>query len=1304
MNKINYLQLFCFLFISAAVLAQRSDDELSRDSVIGWQYVINPPKPNTIYKPVKSQYANGAVYSSAQQLASDKLYYWIQQSYLPKGLVIRTVAKNDERWTLYPNGPLKSYGIDLLGYTARFANGKIDLHCCEQGQRLTAGFNDFPGRYVKGFNPGGLYFFAEQASLSTGDDDAKLASEGIDKKIQPDLYNYRTYLDHYHDGGKQMFKIGVVVPKNGNWPFTPVLVKDAVAFINQQMATYPGIMQKNPYSQKEVQNAIERLKPYYNEVVKLKSNINFSNSIKDDNDHYLLDPRDIINGNPVNKSFPEYSILVSTTQQTIDQTKTDDPLWVYFNLAPFSGSIAENPAKFDTKFGTGIPHMVYSMLNSFNYDFVAKWLAAQPAERKTMAYTPKKTPAKFSENNIQSAVTVSATAAAKNKDPYTILYEDFDGYPSGTLSTFNWHTAGYGFANSSLSNVNGQNGKWVTIPEKFTFYPDLPGPLPQKFTISYDVYFGEGITNKRVKHYFRLDAYDPKSKYPQPMSIASGVDKGIDFAIAMSGETTTESKFNEGDYKELYKDISITAFKEKDIAHVTVSVNGTAVAISVNGKEIIRNDNARPVDQAYKRCGWYCGDPGMYLSNIYIKSSSPVQSNQAQDPKFAGVVKNKTSTTPDVPSFETSDYVLKPLAKLDKVQPIAYPPGYKSKIPSPIQSSNTSVPSLPAFKAPARSALLDAMLNTVMSNSAFKKYIDDLKTLVAAKLDALNAGKIDSYLKTKTIVTSAAISNEAINAWTQSKPTVALYLFCKAMQADYNDMNTANNLASLLNMYGYSEKALPILQYINNKSSNSSAVLSNMAVAYYNLGDINNAAQFADKSIGKDSLNTNANKVAAFAHLNKASQTNNKAEADKAISCFKQALKGQYDQEAADLLSKMESNHQKLDDYVNTNFKEFPMLKRVQLPAMPEDLAQARSFDKMLEKERSAYMKTTDDIRAAINKLPQASGQQRIDNIKNMAGGISYVVKANMILTKNTTDYNKLKNDLADIYKLNLANLTTDHNKKANAIIKKYNDQLNKLEGGEGKVDEEEEIERLKKLKCSDFNKEQAIYLTNVAKLTNQFAQQSECVSRNYWRNYANWEPFAHGDNSMVPFLQAQLGYAQDINKIISVYPAIEPCIYPAEQTKNDNTAAKPKPWDDEYCANFKGTVGLGAAKINFTCNSITMSGGEGFIGEMGLNFNENGSFKEVTIGAGIGAEFNLGSPNITSVSAGTSALEYITVGPGPAGSIQVNDWGISAGVSAGGNIGAVGGEVNIISGGASVNGGVTAGGVVANALGLDKK
>lgn len=1285
------LYLFMIL-LSFAASAQRGDGELNRDSVPGWQYVTNPPKANAVYKPYKGFYGTSP-YSVWQQQAVDKLYSWIQQSYLPRGLIIRRINKNDDRSYLPDLGPLHSYGFELMGFSARFDNGKINLNG-EQGSKMIAGFNDFPGVYVEGFNPDGLYFFSEKAPFCAGEDDATLKSEGIDKKIQPSFYNYRTYLHHYHNNGKGYNKIDVVVPRNGEWPFKPVLVKDAVAYIQQQMAAYPAIMKKYPHYEKEIQAALERLKPFYNEVTKLDPRINYRNAPGDGTGHYLLDPRHIVNGKPVNRTFPEHNILVSATQQTIDQTKTDKPLWLYVNLTPkidFVGSLAN----YDVAFGTDAQHLVHSMLQNFNFDYASNWLA-DAEKMKAIAYKPVKDPAKSSGNNIVSAASKSAKASAKGKDPSTILYEDFEGYNTGTFSAKGWHRYGrngHEFENATLSMLNGQKGKWISIPKEFTFYPDFAKPLPANFTVSYDVYFGKNIRNHRSLMYIRLGT----ENY---INIHDINRNGFDFSFALGGEVETSVQFMKKKIPEKIQRFRIENLKAEDVAHVTITINGAAVAVAVNGKEVFKNETVLPAGFMYTKIGWYFRDPDAYLGNIDIRNNTPYQTNSIQEPKFAGVVKDKKTATPDAGTFETSDYTFKPLAKLDKLLPIAYPVGFKSALPAAPQNSNKTVTTLPAFKAPDRSALLNTLSNAVPASSAFQKHIDDLKKLVVAKLNAENSTKVDNYLKLNKVSSSVAINNHAIATWTAGKPTLALYLFCKAVQADHSDMNAANNLASLLNAYGYAEKAIPVLLYINSKTDNAPAVLANMATAYYNLGDMNNASAFATKCMDKDSLNANGNKVAAFVHLDKAAQTDNKAEAEKAIGCLKRSLKSQYDQEASDLLGKIESNHRKETDYSNTNFNEFPMLKRLELPAMPEDLAQIQSFNKVLNKERSAISKTMEDIRVARKKLPELSAQQRTNNIAKNAGPA--LIKAGMIITNGGLQYNKQKSDLEEIYKLNLETLTTEHNKKANAILKKYTDQLNQLEGGEGKVDEEIEIEHLKKAQCSEFNQAQSNYLSNVAQLTNKFAQQSEYVSRSYWRDYANWQPMITSDNSMAPFLQAQIGYLTDVHKIISFIPVIEPCIYPSQPTKDDKAPIKPKQWEEEYCANFKGSYGLGAAKIGFNCNSMSISGGEGFVGELNLNYNEDGIFKDITLGAGVGVEARIGNQNIASLTLGVSAMNYVTIGNGPDG-VQVTDWGITAGASAGANVGAVGGEVNMASATLSAAEGIRSSGAVPDALRLFK-
>lgn len=617
------LCLFIVLcFWGLQINAQYSDQELNRDSVVGWKYISNPINPKAVYKPIKSQY--GFTYSAWQQQASDVLINWIQQSYLPRGLVMRTIAKNDQRWYVDANGPLQSNGVNFLGYDAHFVNGKIDLHCCEQGLRLVAGFNDFPGVYIKGFNPGGMYFFAEQASFSTGDDEKKLSEEGVDKKIQPNVYPYRTYLDHFHNNGQPFNKIGIVIPKNGEWPFKPVLVKDAIAFYKLQLAAYPDLLKYDyDYRIKEINEAIERLKPYYNEPAKILNRT----ILTDDKEHSAISPVDIINGKSTDKTFPEYFMLVSATQQTIDLTKKDSPLWVYFNLTPKNMEMQGIVSKFDTKFGTGIQYQVNTLLNNLNFDYIAKWLS-DPAKMKGIAYMPAKAAATTSGNNITAPVTVSTTASSKNKDPFTILYEDFDGYEAGTFSAKGWHTYGHdghSFENATLNTISGQPGKWISIPDAYTFYPDFSKQLPAAFTISYDVYFGSNISNKRTPLYFRIDTKDPNPKKSNPIDLHDINREGFQFAIAMSGEGETNKRYMSAHIDEVSNKINTTPFKAKDIAHISISINGASIAVLVNGKEVKRDDNALPAGKSFKRIGWYCGDPGIYLGNIYVKSNPAVK-------------------------------------------------------------------------------------------------------------------------------------------------------------------------------------------------------------------------------------------------------------------------------------------------------------------------------------------------------------------------------------------------------------------------------------------------------------------------------------------------------------------------------------------------------------------------------------------------------------------------------------------------------------------------------------------------------
>ncbi|MCZ2458500.1 MAG: hypothetical protein LC128_02645, partial [Chitinophagales bacterium] len=184
---------------------------------------------------------------------------------------------------------------------------------------------------------------------------------------------------------------------------------------------------------------------------------------------------------------------------------------------------------------------------------------------------------------------------------------------------------GHSFENATLNTISGQPGKWISIPDAYTFYPDFSKQLPAAFTISYDVYFGSNISNKRTPLYFRIDTKDPNPKKSNPIDLHDINREGFQFAIAMSGEGETNKRYMSANMDEVSNKINATPFKAKDVAHISISINGASIAVLVNGKEVKRDDNALPAGKSFKRIGWYCGDPGIYLGNIYVKSNPAVK-------------------------------------------------------------------------------------------------------------------------------------------------------------------------------------------------------------------------------------------------------------------------------------------------------------------------------------------------------------------------------------------------------------------------------------------------------------------------------------------------------------------------------------------------------------------------------------------------------------------------------------------------------------------------------------------------------
>ena len=142
--------------------------------------------------------------------------------------------------------------------------------------------------------------------------------------------------------------------------------------------------------------------------------------------------------------------------------------------------------------------------------------------------------------------------------------------------------------------------------------------------------------------------------------------------------------------------------------------------------------------------------------------------------------------------------------------------------------------------------------------------------------------------------------------------------------------------------------------------------------------------------------------------------------------------------------------------------------------------------------------------------------------------------------------------------------------------------------------------------------------------------------------------------------------------------------------------------WEDEFCANFKGKIGIGPAKIVWNCNSYAIEAGEGIVGGIGMNYKNDGSFDDFYGELGLGVSWSMGEEHIAKVGAGATVKDFVKYGPNEkTGEWEVKDAGVKGEVAVEGEIGNVGAEAKVIEVTAGYRTGITKEGLIVPILGL---
>lgn len=145
------------------------------------------------------------------------------------------------------------------------------------------------------------------------------------------------------------------------------------------------------------------------------------------------------------------------------------------------------------------------------------------------------------------------------------------------------------------------------------------------------------------------------------------------------------------------------------------------------------------------------------------------------------------------------------------------------------------------------------------------------------------APKIEAINQQVQSLTVEQIDDKAIASFYQDKPEEGLLLLMEITKRDPDEINSLNNLSSMLTMCGVEQKAIPLLMYALEKVPNSSTLLNNIGQAYMGLGDMQIAMNYFNQCLAIDELNPEANHSMGMIHYYK-------KEYDKAMQYFEKEL------------------------------------------------------------------------------------------------------------------------------------------------------------------------------------------------------------------------------------------------------------------------------------------------------------------------------------------------------------------------------------------------------------------------------
>ena len=437
----------------------------------------------------KGKQLGDRIYSAKHIGYSQQFVEWIQQSYLPKGCL------GDA--TYYQNYiPKFSPTNSLLGNAINTHRHALPLLYGAQSKMYMFLKKDAQGKFVlqnnladdwrieaNGLesisNPVSFISSAEEYYFVLPDFSGNAKGYNTDDKAAS---NVKGFANHKNIAGYKHFYIPhesyvvIMTKDNEQLPFEKITIGEFFTEAEKQFPVWQKIVsvptEKFAVAQKNLARLKEKYKNKWNDIAELrldKTQINLNDFV------YATEAyNDMFDNNNSQTTFP----ILKVKKAALALCKTDQPQWVVI------------------RWTMSMPNQVYnihlheSILNNFNFEYVYNFFF-NPEKVKGQSYQPIRSP------SYKEAVVITETSEAgkKNADDKNIFFfEDFSTTAIGK-KPIGWQTK---FANAGttgvVTNPDGLDGNWVELRGHYISATLLKKPLPQNFTLSYDLAASQNFT------------------------------------------------------------------------------------------------------------------------------------------------------------------------------------------------------------------------------------------------------------------------------------------------------------------------------------------------------------------------------------------------------------------------------------------------------------------------------------------------------------------------------------------------------------------------------------------------------------------------------------------------------------------------------------------------------------------------------------------------------------------------------------------------------------------------------------------